>query len=158
MVTVIIFNNCYDSNEYAIVTVKINDGTNYNSIDMQPMYDFVRSHSDIIVSYSYSQKYVDIDSEMLTAIGFTSQSLNGYNLDYYYKVDPLITENFLNAVHSCSAKYGTRNEEGDSIDIDFVEETIGFRPVQPHSKEVTHLTFIFNQDGWNYYFVNENEN
>lgn len=161
LVTVGIFNNTDNPDEYCIVTVNINQGDNYNSIDMQPMYDFVNTHTDLIESYGYDKKYEDVDGEMLSAMGFTPQSLRGYNIDYYYyyyNIDPSVIDEFLEAVHSAPAKFGTRIEEGDPIEVTYVEDTIEFKPTTIGTYEMIPLTLAFNQDGWDYYMVNKAEN
>lgn len=160
LVSVGIFTNTTDPTEYCIITVNIDDGTNYNSIDMQPMYDFVNTHLDLIEFYDYSNKYEDINGEMLVAMGFTPQTLKGYNISYYYyyyKIDPSITDDFLAAVHEAPAKYGTRIEEGNPIEVNYVEQSIEFEPVDSINRPITPLPFAFNKDGWDYYMVNEDE-
>lgn len=156
-----IFTDTNDPTLFCIITVNVHQSEDdYNTIDMQPIYDFYNAHTDLIEAYSYYGTYEDEEGEMLTAMGFTPQSLKDYDLHYYYnyyKVDPSITEEFLDTVHAVLAKYGTRIEEGENIPINFIEDSIEFKSYDNTQSSVDPLTLSYNENGYDYYLINDDE-
>ncbi|MCI5773891.1 MAG: hypothetical protein MR210_04945 [Erysipelotrichaceae bacterium] len=159
-----IFNDPEDPSLYCVVEVNVyNDPEKSTSINLDPLIAVIDKHmaDGSIESHSYSEGYEDSEGKMLAAMGFTPQSLVGYNIDYFYhyfKVADEAKDDFLAAVKSSTAKYGTRIEEGDAVEINFYEGNEKINKKDNVAAEFEALSVDHSADGYDYYVVDADNN
>ena len=158
-----IFNDIEDPSLYCVVEmIAYQNDDDFTSIDFDPFYNFSDKHTTdgTLERYSYYD-YDNPDDTVFTTMGFTPQSTYDYNISYYihfYKLDDRIKDDFLNVLHNLKAKYGTRIEEGDSVEITYFEGQDSFVETDDSIYDFEELPLDHNADGYNYYLIDAENN
>ena len=158
-----IFNDIEDPSLYCVVEIEAyQNDDDFTSINFDPFYDFINQHRNdgTLETYSYYD-YDNPDDTILSTMGFTPQSTYDYKISYYYhyyKVDDSIKDEFLDILHNLKAKYGTRIEEGDSVDITYFEGKDTFVETDVSTYDFEELPLDHNADGYDYYLIDADIN
>lgn len=163
LTSISIYNDTEDPSLYCVVEIEAyKNDDEFTSIDFDPFYDFINQHKDdgTLERYSYYD-YYNPDDTILTTMGFTPQSTYDYKISYYYrffKVDDSIKDEFLDILHNLKAKYGTRIEEGDNVDITYFEGQDRFVETDDSIYDFEELPLDHNADGYDYYLIDADNN